>query len=563
MDRDRTQSAIDRGTMRVGWVGALDVLLRAGGRERRESQVDAGNRRALPQAAVLRLAADDRLAFRAGVGGQREACGAVDAGDGVGGKCSGAAHQPQASRAPGLPVFTAGSQSPATQSGVVLGHHLRADAAGISVSGGGNGLVQSIRAGLGVVQHVGGFVLRRGAHAGAGDRLPGDLQHRPGGAVYQREVYRDTPGCRNTDQHGRPGSGAGQRDGGAVVAQCEVRGDLFVELSRWDRGLAGIESVLPLLQHRATTSGIGKQNAGTGLLRVKTGGTWDMASGQIVAYKRSWSESLKSRGAQTVKTTTWPLSLHSRIRKRNNKERRFHDLGSIAYLRSKTVQPMGGSSVYSKYAVTILDWTQDKAGVVAVISTPEIVLADLVYLIGVLSLASEKLEPLGILMKTKIDDSRERDVAPYEFLHYNNIFFCRALSGYSNKVHDHIREVLKSFEWLPELVPSIEGKVEDLQHQTNLLLSVWMSLKGNRMWPDFARFYARRVMPFVKKIKHDESFRKKIAVLVDIKEAEVRNGFMEKVGEYRKRGLGGDYWWDSIGPDAFLTEEERSKGGAQ
>ena len=344
MDRVGAQRVVDRGAMRVGRVGALDVLLRGGARKRREPKVDAGDRRAVLEATVLRLAADERLAFRARVGGQRETGSALDAGDGVAGKRSGTPHQPAASRAPGLPVFTAGSRSTTTQSGVVLGHHIRADATGISLSGGGDGLVQSIRAGLGVVQHVGGCVLRRGVAAGAGDGVPGDLQHRPGGPVYQRGVYRETPRCWNTDQHGRTGSSTGQRDGGAVVAQCEVRGYLSVELCRWDRGLAGIESVLSLLQHRATASGIGEQNAGTGLLRVKKGGTQDMGRGPIVAYKRSWSENSKGRGDQTLKTTIQPLSLCSQIRERNSREGRLHDVDSIAYLRSKTVQPMGGSS---------------------------------------------------------------------------------------------------------------------------------------------------------------------------------------------------------------------------
>src|SRR5918992_2793772 len=130
MDRDRTQGAIDRGAMRVGGVGALDVLLRGGGGERREPEVDAPDRRAISEATVLRLAADDRVAYRAGVGGQREAGSAVDAGDGTGGKRSGTSHQPQTSRASSLPIFTEGSRNPATQPGMVLGHHVRADAAG-------------------------------------------------------------------------------------------------------------------------------------------------------------------------------------------------------------------------------------------------------------------------------------------------------------------------------------------------------------------------------------------------------------------------------------------------
>ena len=67
MDRVGAQRVIDRGAMRVGRVGALDVLLRGGARERREPQVDACDRRAVPQATVLWLAPDERLAFRARV----------------------------------------------------------------------------------------------------------------------------------------------------------------------------------------------------------------------------------------------------------------------------------------------------------------------------------------------------------------------------------------------------------------------------------------------------------------------------------------------------------------
>src|SRR3990167_3453680 len=292
MDRVRAQSVIGGGAMRVGGIGAFDVLLRAGGQERRELEVDAGDRRAVPQAAVLRLAAGDGLALGGWGGSQREAGGTGDAGGGVAGGFTRAAHPAAPSRASDLPVLAAGYGSPAAQSGLVLRHHVRADAAWVFVSGGGDGLVQSLRAGLGVVEHLGGTVLCRGVGEGAGDRAAGDLQHRPGGAVYQRGVHRQTSGCRDTDQHGRKGSGAGQRDGGAVVAQCEVRGDISVGLCQWHGGLAGIESVFSVLQHRATASRVRQKNAGRGLLRVRRGGYPDMALGQIVAYKRLWRENL-------------------------------------------------------------------------------------------------------------------------------------------------------------------------------------------------------------------------------------------------------------------------------
>jgi hypothetical protein len=66
-----------------------------------------------------------------------------------------------------------------------------------------------------------------------------------------------------------------------------------------------------------------------------------MASGQLVAYIRSWSENLEGRVTEMLKTATQDLSPYSQIKEREDQERRFHDLGSIAYLGSKTVQPMG------------------------------------------------------------------------------------------------------------------------------------------------------------------------------------------------------------------------------
>ena len=216
-------------------------------------------------------------------------------------------------------------------------------------------------------------------------------------------------------------------------------------------------------------------------------------------------------------------------------------------------------AIYSKYAGSVLPWTQNRSGLVALITAPEIILANIIYLVGVIGTASEKLEPLGILMNTKIDDLRDYTAPPRSILSYWHIFYCDALSGYSNKVHEHIREVLNSFDWLSELVPSIEGKVEDLQHQTNLLLCVWMFLTGGRLWPDFARFYPQRVMPLVRKIKYDDAYKKKVAGIFGIKDTEVKQAFRKAVAQYRKDGLGGSYWWESIDADDFLTDEEKAK----
>lgn len=264
--------------------------------------------------------------------------------------------------------------------------------------------------------------------------------------------------------------------------------------------------------------------------------------------KERWEELFIQNGASIE-------NIPDTVAKLEGESFQFMLLGGVTAAFGSTSQ----MAIYSKYAGSILPWTQNRSGLVALISTPEIILANIVYLVGVLGLASEKLEPLGTLMNTKIDDLRDYTAPPRALLSYWHIFYCDALSGYSNKVHDHIREVLKSFDWLPELVPSIEGKVEDFQHQTNLLLSVWMTTTGGRLWTDFARFRPEHVMPLVRKIKYDDAFRKKIAPILGVKDTDVKQLFMTSVAEYEKNGLGGSYWWNSIRADDFLTDEEREK----
>lgn len=213
-------------------------------------------------------------------------------------------------------------------------------------------------------------------------------------------------------------------------------------------------------------------------------------------------------------------------------------------------------NIFSKNIISILEWRQNKSGLVALISVPEVVLINIIYMVGTLGLASEKLRFLKILMETKLEISGDLDSPPKKLLGYNHIFFCDALGGYSNKVHDHVREVLQSFEWLPELVPSLEGKVENFQHQTNLLLSVWMMHEGFRMWPDFARFYYDRVAPFVKKLKFDEKFQNEICSILAVKKSEVRKIFKDSIEKYRRNGLG-NFWWESIEGTSFLTKPEQ------
>ena len=87
-------------------------------------------------------------------GGESQAGAAADAGDGHRGDLPEAADDLAGGRTQDLPVFTAECGGHAAQPGVDQRHHVRAAAARILVPGGGDGLVQPLRADLAVVEHA-------------------------------------------------------------------------------------------------------------------------------------------------------------------------------------------------------------------------------------------------------------------------------------------------------------------------------------------------------------------------------------------------------------------------
>ena len=107
----------------------------------------------------------------------------------------------------------------ADRSGVELRHHVHSATVGIRVSGGGPGLVQPLRPGLGAVGHSGRSVLPRHARTRPGDRAAGDFQYRPRCAVHQRCLSRaccGRRGCRSawTAAAGRSTTSSSSGSGG-------------------------------------------------------------------------------------------------------------------------------------------------------------------------------------------------------------------------------------------------------------------------------------------------------------------------------------------------------------
>jgi hypothetical protein len=211
--------------------------------------------------------------------------------------------------------------------------------------------------------------------------------------------------------------------------------------------------------------------------------------------------------------------------------------------------------IYSQHAVDILEMTKKRAGLIALIAVPEIILAEIVYITGILSIALVNMKPLNILLNTRVWDFREQDLPPKPLLLHGNIYYCDAFGGNAKTVNDHIREILESFTWLSELYPRIEGKITDLQLQVNFLLVMLSKKHESSIWADFGRFYGERIKPLIQEIKYDENFRKQVAEIFEVKEDEIRKLFIEYVKEIKQASRGS---WHSINVDDLLIEDERN-----
>ena len=197
MDRSGASFDIGPPPVRVAGTGTLELVLRAAGdRERREPSTDAPDRRAVPEAAVLRVSAHDPVAAGEGVEGEREAGGAVDAADGAAGHVAGPTYQSAASWAGDLPLPAEGLGNQGSERGVVRRHHLRAAAARFPVPGGDHGLVQPLCGGVGVVEQSGFGVMyfrfynTERPHSALGNRTPQEVHFSASGRVAEEKVVR-------------------------------------------------------------------------------------------------------------------------------------------------------------------------------------------------------------------------------------------------------------------------------------------------------------------------------------------------------------------------------------
>src|SRR6516162_2600060 len=162
IDRPRPSRPVDRASVRTGFGQPLDVLPGTGAGDGAEPDVDAAGGRAVPGDAVVWLTSDGEISAPPGSHGRPRTGAAIDGEDGSGGDLSAAKNNNSTSGAPDLSVSAPRPGDRPAESGLVHRHNVYSDAAGLSLSGRGDGLVDEEGAELAGVEHHGGtFASRR------------------------------------------------------------------------------------------------------------------------------------------------------------------------------------------------------------------------------------------------------------------------------------------------------------------------------------------------------------------------------------------------------------------
>src|ERR1035437_7777448 len=261
MDPTQTSTLVSAPPMRPAGPGCGQLLLPTGPGVGGEPLLPAIVGRGIYPPSLLWRAQNDGLAAHAAPCGGSQAGAAPAAGHGFDGRLSQAPFELQPIGPQAISLFAEELGHRATQSSLEHRHHLHSAAGRVCLSGGGHRLVQPLRAGLGVVDQFGSRLLRGRAGAGVGHSVPGDLQHRPGGAIHQRAVSGAALGGPGAAEYGRTGAGLRQHLRGAVVAHGEVRGGLPQGLPRCAGSASRSGRLLSFLQRPMHPSSVGLSHA--------------------------------------------------------------------------------------------------------------------------------------------------------------------------------------------------------------------------------------------------------------------------------------------------------------
>src|SRR5436305_6427092 len=276
MDRYRSQEFERRSAMPTDGNVSRRVLLQGWGGERRKSALDAVARREVHANTILWCSPHGRLAGKTGLHGQCETSTASDAADGSGSDLSETAVVDTGARTSDLSIPAAGTEDRSSGSGLGQRHYLYSIETGFHLSGCGDGLVQPVRSVLGNIGVDGKHVLSGCTGLGIEESPAGHFQHRSGSAIHQRCIHESIAEPRHCHQHGWARRSDRQYIHRTIVANGEIRRSLSEGLHGRSRIGLEPERLLRLLQHRASTSGLGLSDTQGGLFSAGGKGLWKL-----------------------------------------------------------------------------------------------------------------------------------------------------------------------------------------------------------------------------------------------------------------------------------------------
>ena len=212
--------------------------------------------------------------------------------------------------------------------------------------------------------------------------------------------------------------------------------------------------------------------------------------------------------------------------------------------------------IYSEYVGQILTWAKHRAGLVAAISIPEIIVAEIIYAFGIVAMTRGNLKPWSILLNSKIVIDYSK--APLPLFAHNEVHYCDALGGNAITVGKHIEDHLKGIDWLEDFCPKLnmDGDLTDYFCRANFLLVMLLIKHGERIYGLFGRYYAERIMPVVNKINFDDDFRRQVAAFLGEKPEEVFEFIKKQTSEMRASdGFRGGFDWESVSERSFNFSE--------
>src|SRR3984885_5370224 len=257
MDRSHTPASQHPTAVRTAGNGALDLLLPAAAGERGEPATAPPTRPTVSEASVFRKQKNGR-----GAGGEPQAHPTADAYPGHRSPLSQTELEPSGAGARGVSIPAARRRDRASQPRLEHRYYLPSDAWWLSLSGRGDGLVQSLRAQLGTLQYDGNRFLPSGAGGRVSFRPARNLELRSGLAVHLGRLFGSPEKPWHLDQHGRPRARARQCFHRTAVALAQIRVDLSRRLRQRTRPVPGAGKLFPLLQSPAPAPGARLSDAG-------------------------------------------------------------------------------------------------------------------------------------------------------------------------------------------------------------------------------------------------------------------------------------------------------------